>query len=699
MFNNKSSIIVFLLFCFLISNDNAIAKENTKANSIELEYKLKGLPDSTIFKMLHDSIWFYFDRDINKVKAILPVYKKYLFTKGTERQKLDYSMILGAYYNYINKNDSAIFYMEHAINMMNSKDNNLAGKFDNIYHLPSIYNNIALIYDDMGMYESAVEFQLKSINAIKEIKVRDTLNVQINELFITDYIELAIMFSNFNDTVNAKKYFQKGIYLAKKNNDEYLKAYSMLNYGIFLSDIEEYSLALEYINKSKKYYDSINNIYNHLVIKLNIAKILAEQNKPEQAIALADSVYKITDNRGFYALKFSTLEILFYLHYDINNIDIAIDIANKYLDLATLQNKHIGSNHILSTLANIYKNKGNYKKAYYYLYKSKSINDSLNNIDHKANAKILESKYNLIQRNTEYEVLVRENNIKDEYIKKGHKTRRIIISLLVISIIFGFIVLFSFKRIKRINFKLEESNKSIEYKSIELAQYNSALEKVFGIFTHDLKGPIGTADMFFRMLENDDNSITEEKKSEYIRLIGKSMKVTFSMLENLLYWSKHRMNNKTIITEFSLFDLTQNILNNIELTLFTKGINFSNNISESILIRSDENYLRIVFRNIISNAIKFTNENGEVNINYSIKDNKHIISITDSGVGMTEEQTKNLFRNKSPKSNLGTNNEKGTGIGLLISLELIKSLGGRIDVESKINKGSTFIITIPVSLS
>lgn len=696
MLRTKILIISLFLISFLISNKAVYSEEIKKVNSIELEYNLSELPDSAIFDVLHDSIWFYFDRDLNIVKRIIPVFKHYVNTIGSERNKIDYYMVLGVYYNYLNLNDSAILYMEHAVNMMNSKNNNFSGKRDNIYHLPSIYNNIALIYDDMGMYESAVEFQLKSINAIKEIRIRDTLNVEINELLVTDYVELAIMFSNFDDTINAKKYFSKGIYLAKEYNNEYLKAYSNLNYGVFLSDIEEYDLAIEYINNSKKYYDKINNTYNHLIIKLNIAKILAEQDKPKQAIALADTVLQITRMRGFFALKLSTLEILFYLHYNINEIEKAIEIGHKYLRLATEQNRHIGSNHILSTLAKIYSDKGNYKKAYEYLSKSKNLTDSINDIDHKANASILESKYNLIQRNTENEVLVRENNIKDKYIKKNHKTRSIIISLLVISVIFGLIVLIGLRRINKINSKLKLSNKSLEKKSIELAQYNSALEKVFGIFTHDLKGPIGTADMFFRLLEDDENSFSEEKKSQYIRQIGKSMKVTFSMLENLLYWSKHRMDNKVDISEFNISSLANSIIENIEQTLFTKNIRFSNNIDSSILLNTDENYLRIVLRNIISNAVKFTKDNGEISINYLLKNDKHQISIVDNGVGMSEEQAKNLFKTKSPVSNLGTNNERGTGIGLLISLELIKSLGGRIDVESKINEGSTFIITLPL---
>jgi len=698
MFNNKTSIIIFLLFCFQISKSNVYSREKTDTNDIEQEYKLKDLPDSTLFKVLHDSIWLYFDRDINEVKEILPFYKKYLNIKGTYANKVDYYMILGTYYNYINLNDSAILYMEEAIDMMNSKGNTLEGKQNNIYHLPSMYNNLALIYDDMGLYESAVEFQLKSINAIKEIRIKDTLNAQINELFVTNYIELAIMFSNFNDTINAKKNFLKGIYLSNKYDNESLKAYSALNYGIYLSSLEEFDLALKNINLSKKYYNNVNSIYDKIVIDLNIAKILAKQNNIEKAIAIADSIYDITEHFGFEALKLATIEVLFFFNSENNyNIDNAIIYGNKYLELSSSRDKKNGSIEILSSLANIYYNKGYYKKAYNYFLKSKTIADSLNNVDHKFNVKILESKYNLIQRNAENEILVTENRIKDQYIEKGHKTRSIIISLLVISVVFGFIVLFSIKRIKKINLKLKESNNTLERKSIELAQYNSALEKVFGIFTHDLKGPIGTADMFFRMLEDDENSITEDKKKEYIKLIGKSMKVTFSMLENLLYWSKHRIDNKIDISEFYISPLIDSIIENIELTLFTKSISFSNNIDSSILLNTDENYLRIVLRNIISNAIKFTRENGEIKINYSTKDNKHYISVIDNGIGMSEEQSKNLFITKSPVSNFGTNNERGTGLGLLISLELVISLGGRIDIESKINEGSTFIITLPAN--
>jgi len=690
----RNLLIITLLFSVLIS-DTLYSKEIEQSSNIELDYELNNLSDTSVLRMLHDSIWYYFDRNLNKVSEIIPIYKHYVNVIGSDNSKLDYYMILGAYYNYININDSAIFFMERAINIMNNKDSSITGKRDNIYHLPSIYNNIALIYDDIGMYESAVEFQLKSINTIKKIIARDTTNQDINSLLVTDYVELAMMYSNFNDTLKAKKYFLNGIYLSKNYSDEFLEAYAALNYGIFLSDIEEYDLALENINYSQDYYKKKKNIYNNIVINLNIAKILAKQNNLDKAISIVDSIYTITNDYGYDALKLSTLEILFYFYYEKPNIEEAIRYADKYIELANFQNQHSRIVKIYTTLSKIYNSKRYYKKAFSYLLKSKSISDSINDVDHRANAKILEAKYNLIQRNTENEVLIRENKIKDEYIKKGHKTRRIIISLLIISIIFGFILLHSFRRIKKINFKLKESNKSLEQKTIELAQYNSALENVFGIFTHDLKGPISTADMFFRLLEEDDNNISEEKKSEYIKQIGKSMKVTFSMLENLLYWSKHRMDSKTDISSFCIHSLINNILENINLTLFTKGIQFNNNIDETIFIKSDENYLRIVLRNIISNAVKFTHNNGVISINYSLIDNKHQIAITDNGIGMTKEQSSNLFKTKSPTSNIGTNNERGTGIGLLISLELIRSLGGRINIESEINKGSTFVIILP----
>jgi len=690
----SSLLIISFLYSLLISN-SLYSKEIEQTSAIQLDYELNSLSDTSVLKMLHDSIWYYFDRDLNKVSELIPVYNNYVNTIGSDNSKLDYYMILGAYYNYININDSAIIFMERAINIMNNKNSSFTGKRDIIYNLPSIYNNIALIYDDIGMYESAVEFQLKSINTIKKIRTRDTLNEDINSLLVTDYVELAMMYSNFNDTLKAKKFFLKGIYLSKNYSDEFLEAYAALNYGIFLSDIEEFDLALENINYSQNYYKKENNIYNNIIIDLNIAKILAKQDNIDKAISIVDSIYTITEDYGYDALKLSTLEILFYFYYDKPNIEEAIRYADKYIELANFQNQHSRIVKIYSTLSKIYDSKGHYEKAFSYLLKSKSISDSINDVDHQANAKILEAKYNLIQRNTENEVLIRENKIKDEYIEKGHKTRTIIILLLIISIIFGLVLLCSFRRIKKINFKLNESNQSLERKSIELAQYNSALENVFGIFTHDLKGPIGTADMFFRLLEEGDNNITEEKKSEYIKQIGKSMKATFSMLENLLYWSKHRMDNKTDISSFCIHSLINNIIENIYLTLFTKGIQFNNTIDETIFIKSDKNYLRIVLRNLISNAVKFTHNNGVISINYSLIDNKHHIAVTDNGIGMTKEQSSNLFKTKSPTSNIGTNNERGTGIGLLISLELVRSLGGKINIESEIHKGSTFVIILP----
>ncbi len=691
-------IIISISLIALFSNNHILAQNSSTLN-IEESYELSKYADSTVISLLYDSIWHYLERDLIITKALIPIYKKYIDKSGIDFYFVDLCNIKSAYYNYKNMNDSAIFFLEKSINRIQNSKNDIKTKKESIYRLPFLYNNLAIIYDDLGMYESAIEFQLKSIYGLRSIFKTDTNNVDLNILYSNVHTELGMFYSNFNDTINSHKYFLKGINLAHKFNINEALAYAELNYAVFLTDIDELEIALTYFQKGKIYYAKEGQYYSQLIIALNEANIYDKKGKTDIAIAIADSCNKVAKKLGYEALNLSSLKMIFYFYY--NNTSIydynkkAINAANKYLQNARLNNDLLGIAEVSFDLAKILNKNGEHNKAALLLIESKTISDSINNMDQQSNVSILESKHKLIQTNMENKLLIKENKLKDKYISYQLITRNIIIVLLIITLLFGYNIIRNNGKIKKINLQLEETNEILEQKSIKLEQYNSALEKIFGTFSHDLRGPIGTADSFFRILE-EDGDITEEEKDEYIKMIGKSMKSTFLMLENLLYWSKNRLENKPNISEFSIHSLIINIIENIELTIFTKQIKIINNIDNSIIIKSDEDYLRIILRNLISNAIKFTPENGEINIGYYLKDNMRYISIKDNGVGMYEEQCANLFNNNNPISNLGTNNEKGTGLGLLISSELIQSIGGEIKVESKINQGSTFYITLPM---
>ncbi len=681
------SIVVVGLTIFVHKTSYAQEKK-----SIEDLYHLSNYPDTVALDMINDSVWLYLDRNIIFCSELLEFYSEYINKIENSGRRINFYITKSAYYNYLDQNDSALHYLELSIKTLNSVENTEEKNILRENNLPYIYNNLALIYDDMGMYESATEFQYKCQYEVKYILKKDSTNRSIRRLNSNINTELGIFYSNFNDTINANKHFIKGIDLAIEYKDTVARTYAEANYAVYLTDINEYDKALKYLYKTRKYYSDENNIYNQILIDLNISNIYSQQNKLNLAIEIADSCKNISNNCGFISLEQSSIKMLFYIYNDSNK-NLALKYGEDFNDLAIINDEQNELSEVLFEMSIIYKNKRDYKKAYSLLFQSKQIDDSIVNLDHKANVLSLETKYKLMEASNENKLLMNENTIKDEFILKQKRNNKIIIVLLILTSIFGYILFAGRKKLKDVNSKLEGSNKLLELKTEELNKYNRSLERSFSTISHDLKGSIGTANSFFKILNSNDSKISDKDRNHYIKIIGNSMNITYSMLEGLLYWSRYKLNNSVNISEFSIYPLIYEIIDNVEQTIITKGITFNIYIDERVTIKSDIMYLRIIIRNILNNAVKYTHENGLIIVSLINVDSKHKICIRDNGVGMSEIKVKNLFKdNHSVK---GTNNETGTGLGLMISKDLTESIGGTIHVVSNLNKGTTFIIELP----
>ena len=230
----------------------------------------------------------------------------------------------------------------------------------------------------------------------------------------------------------------------------------------------------------------------------------------------------------------------------------------------------------------------------------------------------------------------------------------------------------------------------------ELKALNTTKDKLFSIIAHDLRGPVGTsADLLEVMMENH-SSLSNEEQLNMLEILLNSAKSTFNLLETLLNWSIIQTGNLVFRPEF--FSLTKcigAIVENMNPTAFSKNISLLFEPNEEIFVFADLNMMQTVLRNLIGNAIKYTSRDGTIVVKAVNQGNNPEISITDSGVGMDEETRKNLFVLNKQNSKYGTENEKGTGLGLILCKEFIEKHRGRLVVESELGKGSTFKFDIP----
>jgi signal transduction histidine kinase/streptogramin lyase len=247
--------------------------------------------------------------------------------------------------------------------------------------------------------------------------------------------------------------------------------------------------------------------------------------------------------------------------------------------------------------------------------------------------------------------------------------------------------------------KLNESNLLLEERRHHIEELNASKDKFFSIIAHDLKNPFQSIIGFSQMQKEEIKSGDRGAIEVYAGLINTSAIQTYRLLENLLEWANSQRGKITFnpvpINLMEILNEEFIVLNDIAIM---KNIELKSSFPYDIIIKADNDMIKTILRNLISNAIKFTHKNGMVEVRAMLEDRNVEISVSDNGIGMTNETMAKLFRIDANLSTRGTENEKGTGLGLFLCKEFVEKHGGKIWVESESGKGSTFKFLIPLDI-
>lgn len=247
-----------------------------------------------------------------------------------------------------------------------------------------------------------------------------------------------------------------------------------------------------------------------------------------------------------------------------------------------------------------------------------------------------------------------------------------------------------------INEELHESLEEIKLLNENLSNLNAAKEKLFSIIAHDLRNPLFTILGFSDLLIKNADSFSTDQMVKCLHNIHDSTLHTYKLLETLLEWSRSQKGRLEFKPEnvpvknliIDAIDITASIASK-------KNIDIDYTADKDLTVFVDKNMINTVLRNLLINAIKFTNRKGKIIINVQSQEKYTLFSVCDSGVGMNKENISKIFKITENVKTLGTENEKGTGLGLLLCKEFIETHKGKIWVESELGKGSKFYFTIP----
>ena len=579
---------------------------------------------------------------------------------------------LGTYYSDIGEHSKAIDSYEMAL-VNAKKDNNhdLSLRIGNELANENVYN---------GNYSTAL------LGYLENIKLAQAYGNRKMESIL--YENVADLYATQKDYDQALYFYEKVEKINSKIGNDINSAQTMSNVASIYAETEDFQNALFKINRSIKIFEQ-GDVWDWLAYAYEVkGKVYLKQKQFTRALywyhKSAELHENLQDDRGIIDLYNGMAEANFGLEKD----SISQNYAMMAYEISSTIKSMEGIKKCSNTLYKVYKNQEDYASALKFHEIFRQISDTLSRDENKMSMTMLKTE---ISHKNQQEALVLKNE------KALAKQRLYIYIAILFVIIMGaiaFLVVRGQKILKKLNRELEVQKEDLELREAELWETNNTKNKLFSIIAHDLRGPIGALEGLLKLLNSGD--IKESEFKEFIPKLKNDVNSISFTLNNLLTWGQSQMREATTDpTNVDLNALVENNINLLSELAFTKMITMDNLIVNKAIIWSDENQMDIVIRNLLSNALKFTPNNGHITIGYVDRPDYLEVFVKDNGIGMDEYVQEQILSKNTNITTYGTNNEKGTGLGLSLCSEMVIKNGGTLWVKSEINEGSTFYFTVP----
>lgn len=546
------------------------------------------------------------------------------------------------------------------------------------------YNSIAYIYLRNSNYPKAYEICLQALDfAVEHNDYENVIKLNTN---------IGVLFSLLKDFKNSLRYFNECTEYQDKYNLKSNVGMVQANMGYSYLYLNEYEKGLKHLNQALAIFEKSQIPHWKAFTYVTIGRIFLQQKKLDKALeffTLAEIEHlKIEDKKGTVDMKIG----LANTYYLMNRFDLSEEYALKAETLAT-EHKYLegllGSSEISYK---INKDRNNWKKSLVFLEKTRKIADSIAFGENKNILLMNEAKINYEREKENIE------NLSNRTISK-QRQYVIWVSLgLFITICVAILIFKSNRKEQLLNKKLEQKTEILLSSQIKLHETNKNQEKLFSIIGHDLRGPIVSLKELLGL--SLDTVGGEEYFYRFAPKLKKDLDHIHFTLDNLLHWGRTQMEGAKLYPEsIPIKDEIDSIKDLFRKNIKMKSLSFENELASDMKVFVDFNHFSVIFRNLISNAIKFTPENGVITVSADRSLDVLIVKVKDNGLGMSDEIVTKIFNESEHYSTYGTNKEKGTGLGLSLCKEMVEKNGGSISVKSSEGNGSTFSISFPTTES
>lgn len=496
------------------------------------------------------------------------------------------------------------------------------------------YKNIGNIYLDMKNSQMALEHYLKARQLMQDMGDNRGVGKMLNNI--------GNMYSESGQKDKALDYYRQSLLIMEKEKWDIGQVVELVNIAGIISDKGDDKSSYQYNLRAMEISKRIGNKRLIAVLLSNMGVNLRKMGRHKEALRL---VYQA--------------------------LDIAKEIKNKDI----VRNFH-------EELSYIYDAMKDYKNAFLYLKKYKKNNDEIFSADAQKGIAEALLKYNTAVKEKEIQQLTRDNRVKQLKLEQQTLIRYFFMAVTLLVLILA-LVLFNRYRIKR---KAE----------IQLKEINASKDKLFSIIAHDLGSPLNSLLLSTAFLEEKFANMSTGEVKDFLHQINDNAAFMSNLLDNLLHWSVSQLGKMEFSPEaMDMFDTARDTLRLMEPTAREKQIDMVSHIQPGTGVYADKRMVDAVMRNLVSNAVKFSNDGGKVEISCTANGQFLEIEVKDNGVGIPPDTQDSLFKLSHTSAARGTAGERGTGLGLVLCKELVEKHGGQIQLDSIAN-GTRAAFTLPL---
>ncbi len=623
------------------------------------------------------------------------------------------------YYHRISNEDSSYYFVNQGLAFANSIDDKRRES--------KLLEVMGALDMEKNMYNKALQDFTQALN----------INKGINDIRATgiDYLSLGRVTISKGDYTHATNYYIEALKIFESINDKSKAGAAYMSLGMTCEALGENEKALNYLLKSQDMLNAVpfsvynlqlmndlGLVYHQLknydasmkILSIGIAKSTAPEYAFVRAQLLSNAsgvLYDAGHHKEAIEYMNETLQLTRKMNFKESECYALVNIAETQADpvqaLAHLKealaiSQEIGQKYlqmkIYESLAEFYKKQQRFAEALEATDKKNDLKDSILNKQKVVEIADLQSTYELGQSNNKVNNLTLINS-RDEF-----RTKLVI----AIAAGIGLILIiggFYYRKVTLLNKQLvvqreelKELNDVTVAQKEELKDLNTVKDKIFSVIGHDLRSPLGNIISMLQVMEEEAGVINDEYLP-YVNELRLQSLLTLDTLDKLLYWGKNSF--KGIVIQQQIFTVDTIIKSNIELLTIAaqqKNITVTDKVPAGTQIFADVSHFDFVTRNLFSNALKFTPPGGSIHINATENDKPGftVFAVHDTGVGMSQEEQDHLF-SLDLTSKIGTQEEVGTGIGLMLCKEFVEKNGGELWVASKQGEGSTFYFSFKMA--